>query len=451
MRVTAAETVSEWRRPRPKEEEERARVNLLERLETRTCMIENLRQYVVFFAWMLATAALGAAAGCRDSDPTPTAVARVDSPLIGDAACVPILDASCSRSLLYARVASRSSGTFDAVAVAVAVGGGASQLYHRAWNGTAWVPQSGWESISPRTVRETAPAIVADGPNALDVFATDGTSVYHYTYSTVSGGAWSEEQLPALPNGIAGSPAAVSWSSARIDVFAVGTDGNLYHLSWSAGTWSPQWEEMTAQIIGSPAVASWGPNRLDVFVIGSVDGALYHKAWTGSAWSPASVGIWDRLDGTFTGNPAAVSSQSGSVDAFAVRQSDSTLFHWSYDGTTFAPAGGERVGGSIHGSPAVSSWGPGRVDVVVTGAADPAAYHKALNGGTWSPADPSTWDRLGGRVSGDPTAVSWGVQRYDVLVTGSDDGAIYHKDWSQATGWQPCMNCDAWEDLGRVP
>jgi Zn-dependent M28 family amino/carboxypeptidase len=35
---------------------------------------------------------------------------------------------------------------------------------------------------------------------------------------------------------------------------------------------------------GKPVV-SWGPNRLDVFAIGT-DGAMYHRWWNGSTWEP---------------------------------------------------------------------------------------------------------------------------------------------------------------------
>lgn len=40
-------------------------------------------------------------------------------------------------------------------------------------------------------------------------------------------------------------------------------------------------------------VASWGPNRLDVFALGT-SGAMYHQAWTSSGWSG-----WESLGGVF--------------------------------------------------------------------------------------------------------------------------------------------------------
>ena len=45
------------------------------------------------------------------------------------------------------------------------------------------------------------------------------------------------------------------------------------------------------------AVASWGSNRLDIFALGT-NGEMYHKAWQGR-WFPSSTS-WEALDGTFS-------------------------------------------------------------------------------------------------------------------------------------------------------
>jgi hypothetical protein len=37
----------------------------------------------------------------------------------------------------------------------------------------------------------------------------------------------------SLGPAIVSNPAAVSWAANRIDLFGVGTDGNLYHKWWA--------------------------------------------------------------------------------------------------------------------------------------------------------------------------------------------------------------------------
>ena len=87
-------------------------------------------------------------------------------------------------------------------------------------------------------------------------------------------------------------PAVVSWGPGRIDIFAIGLDGAMYHKAWDNG-WHPspdEWELLGGSFASPPAVVAWGRERLDIFGIGKDFGVL-HKAW-------ARVGIHRRLDGS---------------------------------------------------------------------------------------------------------------------------------------------------------
>jgi hypothetical protein len=63
-------------------------------------------------------------------------------------------------------------------------------------------------------------------------------------------------------------------------------------------SWSPSqtsWEALGLaggrfSLVSAPAAALWGANRLDVFAVGE-DGQMYHKAWDNGSWSPS----WDAL------------------------------------------------------------------------------------------------------------------------------------------------------------
>ena len=112
-------------------------------------------------------------------------------------------------------------------------------------------------------------------------------------------------------------PAAVSWQSGRIDVFARGMDNALWH-KWFDGAWR-NWESLGGIITAGPAVSSWAPGRLDVFVKGS-DNALWHK-WFAGGWSG-----WESLGGVIDGTPAAVSWSLGRIDIFA-RGMDNAMWH----------------------------------------------------------------------------------------------------------------------------
>jgi hypothetical protein len=72
----------------------------------------------------------------------------------------------------------------------------------------------------------------------------------------------------------------------------------------------------------------------------------------------------------------------------------------------------------------VTSWGVNRLDVFVTGT-DGTVQHKTWDGSGWFPSD-TGWENLGGQGLEAPAAVSWGADRLDVFLRGMD-GTVYHK------------------------
>jgi hypothetical protein len=91
----------------------------------------------------------------------------------------------------------------------------------------------------------------------------------------------------------------------------------------------------------------------------------------------------------------------------------------------------ESIGGGATASPAVASWGANRLDLFVKGT-DNALWHRFWDGNSWS-----GWENLGGALVGGPAAVSWGPNRLDVFVRGTDN-AMYHRFWTGSawSGWE---------------
>jgi hypothetical protein len=102
--------------------------------------------------------------------------------------------------------------------------------------------------------------------------------------------------------------------------------------------------------------------------------------------------------------------------------------------------------GLLYGIPRISavSWGPDRLDIFVRGSESGAAFHKAWNGSQWLPSE-TDWQNLGGGIIGPPAAVSWGPNRLDVFVCGSQSGAVFHKAWN-GSQWLPSET--DWQNLG---
>jgi hypothetical protein len=97
----------------------------------------------------------------------------------------------------------------------------------------------------------------------------------------------------------------------------------------------------------------------------------------------------------------------------------------------------EPLGGPIASAPDVASWGANRLDAFVRGT-DNALWHRFWDGTSW------TWESLGGVISAEPGVVSSGTGRIDVFIRGQEL-KLWHRAYDAANGgW------GSWEDLGGV-
>ena len=230
-----------------------------------------------------------------------------------------------------------------------------------------------------------------------------------------------------LGGALTSAPAAASWATGRLDVFARGTSGELIHLGYN-GFWATDWQDLGGSIAldSSPAAVASAVHPLDVFVRGQ-DDTLWHKYYSGSTWS-----AWDSQPGAIASSPAATSAGSGTFEVFA-RSATGTLLLNTYDSITWS--GWLSLGGVIKAGsePAAVSWGPGRLDVFVRGA-DDALWHMAWNGG-WT-----AWEKLGGTLTSSPTVASTMLGHLDVFARGPGN-TIWHRSYSDENGWA------AWENM----
>jgi baseplate J-like protein/repeat uncharacterized protein DUF346 len=266
-------------------------------------------------------------------------------------------------------------------------------LYHKAWNGAQWQPSvTGYDRLgTPKAgvgVRGN-PVAVSWDHDRLDIFVvgTDG-ALYHKWWDGANWGP-SVTEFEFMGGIVVGDPTVSSWDHDRLDVFVIGTDGALYHKAWNGSQWQPSvtgydrlgTPDNGVTLTGSPVVNSWGHDRLDVFAVGT-DGALYHKWWDQYYWGPSFTG-YEFMSGGITRDPAVVSWDHDRLDVLVIGTDDS-LWHKAWDGKQWSPSviGYEYLGGSIRSKPVAVSWDHDRIDAFVIGS-DRALYHKAWDGTSW--------------------------------------------------------------------
>jgi hypothetical protein len=86
--------------------------------------------------------------------------------------------------------------------------------------------------------------------------------------------------------------------------------------------------------------------------------------------------------------------------------------------------GEEDLGGILTSDPAACSWGSNRIDVFYLGQ-NTNLLHKSWDGQSWS-----TEEDLGGRIlNSSPAACSWGSNRIDVFYRGQNNH-LWHRAYA---------------------
>ncbi|KAH6694913.1 sialidase [Leptodontidium sp. MPI-SDFR-AT-0119] len=150
---------------------------------------------------------------------------------------------------------------------------------------------------------------------------------------------------------------------------------------------------------------------------------------------------WRPLGGESRGTPTVLSSEPGRTDVFVRGLNNSRVYYKWRVGMEWFPAGDshEDLGGTITSNISAVSWGPKRIDVFHRGT-DKAVWHKSCDvGAGWS-----GWASLGGEIDGDISAVSWAPNRLDLFVKGVD-AFVYYKTWD-GNAWKPSQT--GWTKLG---
>jgi hypothetical protein len=304
-----------------------------------------------------------------------------------------------------------------------------------------------------RIMTVTGTALTPDPGKALGTFLNAGAAVQQAATGATGrleifargsdGALWHKWQV-APNSGWSGWNSQGGWIDlleigrnldGRMEVFARGSDGAVWH-KWQVAPnsgWSA-WHSLGGWI-DQLAVSRNADGRMEIFARGS-DKALWHK-WQvapNSGWSGwHSLGGW--IDDLAVGQNA-----DGRMEVFA-RGSDKALWHMWQTAPSNGWSGWSSLGGWIDRL-AVGRNDDGRLEVFVRGS-DAALWHKwqVAPNGTWS-----GWLSQGGWI--DLLDVGKNADgRLEVFVRGSDR-ALWHK-WQVAPNgtWSGWLSQGGWIDL----
>lgn len=276
------------------------------------------------------------------------------------------------------------------------------------WGGRVLAVQlEGVDAGGRPTVVNTDPA--GSSITGADIYATHSWPAYA---DGLRSSWWALQAPPILPSR---TPAVVSSSAGRMDLFERSPGGTLEQRTSSVGAaWSAP-ADLGGGLIGGPAATSPSSGAVQVLVRGTTNALYRRSSPRAGSWSS-----WVSWGGRLSARPAAAATGGGRVDAF-VRGSDGALWQrWA--GPVGFGSGWVKLGGTLaaEAAPAAAALGPGSPYVVVRGV-DGALWTRSYTAAGWS-----AWGSLGGQLASGPTAVQSVSGRLDVFVVGVN-GHVYSR------------------------
>ncbi|HEX5057116.1 MAG TPA: hypothetical protein VFX02_11535 [Gammaproteobacteria bacterium] len=183
-----------------------------------------------------------------------------------------------------------------------------NNIFQKSFNGTYWT-LGPWFYMYGQS--RSTPYPVSWGTNRIDVFVRGVNDRNVYINNSDDAGVhwngWGFLGRGATNNttDVAGI-SAVAWGPNRLDLFTREAT-TLYYKAWTGSYWWPSqttWENlgfMASYVTGHPPLpVSWGPSRIDLFYYHDTpNGApntqtLYHKWTNGNGWGPSQT-EWESL------------------------------------------------------------------------------------------------------------------------------------------------------------
>lgn len=276
------------------------------------------------------------------------------------------------------------------------------------------------------------------------VFINNGTSVHFAVNSgsgTSSGGYTDIDGKPAGEISQFVLEANYGWDATCWNKHHVGTE----HEGFTGNpAWFTEAQYQASALMQRHLCDKFGIPKDRNHIVGHNEKSS--AAWV--AWAPANLGInatcnthndpgpyWDWTH--FMDLVNQTPSTQIRLDTF-VRGTDNQLWQKYYDLATGWYPSFLPLGGAMTSDPAAVSWGVNRVDVFYKGSTNQLA-HKFWTGTAWSGVE-----SLGVTLAGKPAASSRGNGQLDVFIRGTDNG-LYHK-WYVNNAWNPSVT--GFETLG---
>lgn len=277
---------------------------------------------------------------------------------------------------------------------ALSVGTVVATLVVLFWNVS---PASG--SAAPSSFGPPATTSLTDGRQVLFAIGSDG-ALWHNWQTSVNGGwyGWYSLGRPSSSSLMWREPAVALNADGRLEVFAIATSGAVWHRWYTCPTgcsWSA-WSNLGGNVpLGDAEVIKDKAGRLVVFVVGT-DFAVWHirQQAASCCWPSSWTSLGGVVDFPAIGVTVAVNKTNG-LEVF-VMGTTREVYHKYQICAGCGWYGWYSLGGDLRSIPEVAVNADGRLEVFALGPAFTFLYHKwETTSGGWS----SGWAMMDSEVS----------------------------------------------------
>ena len=256
-------------------------------------------------------------------------------------------------------------------------------------------------------------------------------------------GVWSDFAIVPIPGFVNSDPALVASDDDKLELAAVSDHGLLLHVAWRDGRWgvedygslavdpsSPNKQFAQAR----PAIVATAPGQVEVFAV-ATDGALYHARRISGAWNPV-----EKVNGALVSAQAPlrdpVAVVGGNQVAVFYVDARNRLFSAVYSTASQQWGNGEEITTQgVQFAPAAASCGDGRIDLVHIGQ-NQAMFHLVLNfSSDRLSLGHGSETSLGRAFNAGPALTCSGYQQLELVARGQDNH-IQHNHLVAVTGPQ---------------
>ena len=263
------------------------------------------------------------------------------------------------------------------------------------------------------------PGVCSSRSDRIDLFGRLASG--DVGWFTWDGSTWTERTSLPAPSGVTfvgESPGAYCANGGGIELFVTSVDGDVWWRRMAASEeWNDEWvrvPDVMSPVDSGIAVTGVLADHFFVFAR-AASGELRYAEYDGD-WKHT----WTDLGGVFTGTPAALMTQEGRIDVFArTLATDEIRSRWMHN-TNWQ--GWSNHLGRVSSDPTVVSWGNQHLDLMTRSLTSTVGH--SLCQSFWNEPIETTFPMPPGK----PSAVARRPGTTDVFVTQSD-GRIWHGTW----------------------